>query len=46
MASSSNEDGPDVRVRPAGHVKKCEKIIGKQQQFPAADIFFRFKYML
>ena len=39
MASSRNEDAPDVRVKHAGHVKKCEKIIEKQQQFPAADIF-------
>ena len=40
MAASSNEDGPDVRVRHEGHVKNCDKIIGKQQQFPAADLFF------
>ena len=39
MASSRNEDAPDVRVKHAGHVKKCAKIIEKQQQFPAADIF-------
>ena len=42
MASSRNEDGPDVRVRHEGHVKNCDKIIGKQQQFPAADLFFSF----
>ena len=36
MAYSRNEDGPDERVRHAGHVKKSKKIIGKNK-FPAAD---------
>ena len=47
MASSRNEDGPDVRVRHAGHVKKLRQNNRKTTTVSRGrSFFFLFKYML